>query len=409
MYKEDIMSLTTLDRRGITLLAIGHVFNDINQGAVPALLPFLAVERGLSYLAASGIVLAATVISAIIQPLLGLYSDQHPIPWLMPLGMLLGGLGIALAGVAPAYWMIIACVVVSGAGVASFHPESYRFANYVSGQQRATGMSMFTVGGNIGFALGPLCITAAVVTSGLAGTLVIMVPAVLMAGVLLHDLPRFAAFRPLRSEHHAITSPNVTTWSAFFRLTSVIIFRSMLYYGLLTFVPLYLIQVRHASIATANSALTLLSIAGAVGALITGYVADRIGQKPILLGSLAAIAPLLFGFLHTSGSLALICLALTGVAIVSSFTVAVVMGQAYAAAHIGLGSGITTGLAIGLGGMSTPVFGRIADHYGITFVLYILSVLPMIAAGVALTLPKIAKAQIAPDSMDKVAVTEQVL
>ncbi len=142
------------------------MLNDVNQGAIPALLPFFVTQRNLSYTAASGIVLTATVISAILQPFLGLYSDRHPILWLMPLGMLLGGLGIAISGTVSDYWMIIACMLVSGSGVAAFHPEGYRFANYVSREQRATGMSIFSVGGNLGFALGPLFMTAAILVLG---------------------------------------------------------------------------------------------------------------------------------------------------------------------------------------------------------------------------------------------------
>jgi len=150
--KEDAM-----DRRGLVFLAVSHMFNDVSQGAVPALLPFLVTERGLSYVAASGLVLAATVLSSLIQPFLGYYSDRHPIPWLMPFGVLVGGLGLALAGIAPTYWLLVACVLLSGLGVAAYHPEGSRFANYVSGQ-RAAGMSYFTVGGTIGFSLGRITV-----------------------------------------------------------------------------------------------------------------------------------------------------------------------------------------------------------------------------------------------------------
>ncbi len=189
------------DRRALAVLAVSHMFNDVSQGAIPALLPFLVVQRGLSYVAASGVVLAATVISSFIQPALGYYSDRHPLPWLMPLGVLTGGCGIALTGVAPSYWLIIASVLLSGMGVAAFHPEGSRFANYVSGQ-RASGMSFFTVGGTVGFALGPVMLTPLVLTFGLPGTLMMVLPALVVAIALVLELPRLVALRPPVAPSH---------------------------------------------------------------------------------------------------------------------------------------------------------------------------------------------------------------
>src|SRR5215207_5338093 len=182
------------------VLSSGHLFTDLNQGAVAALLPFLISERGLSLAAAGALVFAATVSSSLVQPLFGIFSDRTPIPALMPLGVLLAGVGMALVGVAPSYPLIFASVVVSGVGVAAFHPEAARFANYVSGARRARGMSFFSVGGNAGFALGPLVATPLVLVFGLPGTLFLALPAVLMGAVLLREMPRLLSFRPEPSE-----------------------------------------------------------------------------------------------------------------------------------------------------------------------------------------------------------------
>lgn len=376
-----------LDRRALALLAVGHMLNDVNQGAVPALLPFLVADRGFSYAAASGIVLAVTLISGITQPLLGLYSDRRPLTWLIPLGMLLGGLGIALTGIVTEYWVMIVCMLVSGAGVAAFHPESYRFANYVSRDQRATGMSIFTVGGNLGFALGPILLTGAVVVFGLPGTLVLAVPAAIYAGVLALNLKAIARFRPTRREIavHAQTHP--TRWWAFARLVAVIVLRTMVQYGLLAFVPLFLNRVRLVPIAEANAALVLISVSGALGSLLAGYLADRLGHRRILILLLFVITPVLLLFLSLSGLSSLVMLALAGMATAASFSVAVVLGQTYSESNLGVGSGITTGLAIGLGGLSTPLLGRMADLVGLGPVLFLLAFIPLLAALIALTLP----------------------
>ncbi|HLY49044.1 MAG TPA: MFS transporter, partial [Solirubrobacteraceae bacterium] len=187
--------LDGVDRRAMATLSAGHLFTDISQGAVPALLVPVIQAQHITIAAAEGLVLAATISSSVIQPLFGHLSDQRSLPWLMPLGPGLGGLGIALAGLAPTYWLTFAAIVLSGLGVASFHPEGSRFANYVSGHRRASGMSLFSVGGNLGFALGPVIVTPLVIAFGLHGTVFVLIPTWLMAAVLIHELPHLQRFR----------------------------------------------------------------------------------------------------------------------------------------------------------------------------------------------------------------------
>ncbi|MGH2930360.1 MAG: MFS transporter, partial [Solirubrobacteraceae bacterium] len=159
-----------LDRRAMAVLSAGHMLTDLGQGSVPALLPFLIVRDHLSLASASALILAATISSSVIQPLFGYFSDRRSLPWLMPLGPFLGGLGVGLVGIAPSYGWTVAAVLLSGIGVAAFHPEASRFAHYVSGARRSSGMSLFSVGGNVGFALGPALVTPLVLALGLHGT-----------------------------------------------------------------------------------------------------------------------------------------------------------------------------------------------------------------------------------------------
>ena len=218
-------------------LSAGHLFTDLNQGAVAALVPFLTAERGISLAAAGALVFAATVSSSIVQPLFGIFSDKKPIPALMPLGVLLAGCGMALVGVAPSYPLILLCVVASGIGVAAFHPEAARFANYVSGSGRARGMSFFSVGGNAGFALGPAVTTPLVLLFGLQGSLFLALPAVAMAAVLFHELPRMLTFRPEAVDSEGEMETEVPEhWGPFARMIGVVIVRSFVYFGLVAFV-----------------------------------------------------------------------------------------------------------------------------------------------------------------------------
>src|SRR4029077_19141255 len=178
----------------MAVLSAGHLFTDVAQGSIPALLPFLIVRDHLGYAAASALVLAATIASSVIQPSLGHLSDRRSLPWLMPLGPALGGLGVALAGLAPSYWLTFAAIVLSGVGVAAYHPEGSRFANYVSGSRRASGMSLFSVGGNLRFALGPVLLSPLLLVFGLPGTVFVLIPTLLMAAVLVIELPHLKRF-----------------------------------------------------------------------------------------------------------------------------------------------------------------------------------------------------------------------
>lgn len=374
--------------RAIGILSSGHLWTDVNQGAVPALLPFLIAEQKLSYVAAAGLVLAATVSSSIIQPFFGQYSDRHPMPWLIPAGVALAGLGLGLAGFAPNYPLLFMCIVLSGIGVAAFHPESSRFANYASGNKRASGMSFFALGGNIGFALSPLLISFLLVAFGLRGTLWIIVPAGIMALILVKEIPRLMAFRTSTTSRLSKQGNAPNNWSAFGRLTGVIAFRSFAYFGLLTFVPLYAAATFKMSKTDANIALSVMLVVGAAGTLLGGWLADRWGRRTVVVSAMALATPLVLGFAMTGNIVfGLIFLVLGGAAVIAPFNVTVVMGQEYLPANIGVAAGVTLGLSTGLGGIGATPLGMIADHFGLQAALIIIAVLPILGALLALTLP----------------------
>src|SRR3954451_4270170 len=181
--------MNDLDRRGLAFLASGHAVADLCQGAVPALIPFLIAERGYSYSAVGALLLFVTVGSSIIQPAFGAVSDRLSLAWLMPLGVALAAIGIGLAGVAPSFGLTAVAVGIGGLGVAAFHPEGARYANYASGSRRGTGMSLFSVGGNTGFALARVLITPAVLVFGRHGTLLVAIVPLLAAIFLMRELP----------------------------------------------------------------------------------------------------------------------------------------------------------------------------------------------------------------------------
>jgi FSR family fosmidomycin resistance protein-like MFS transporter len=372
----------------MSVLALGHMMADMCQGAIPALLPFLIHDRGYSYTQASALVLAATVSSSIVQPLFGHFADRRSLSWLMPLGVLIGTTGVALVGVLDPYGLTFAAIVLSGLGVAAFHPEGSRFAAYVSGDKRASGMSLFSLGGNIGFALGPVLVTPSVLAFGLHGSLLLVVPGLVAAIVIATQLPHLTAFRPPLADRRREAAELSADWSSFARLNGVIAARTFVFFGLLTFIPLYFVDELGQSDAAGNTALTVMLVGGAAGTALGGPIADRIGRRTVLLATLSLLPPLILAFHVAPPALATVVAFFVGMTTIATFAVTVVMGHEYLPGRIGMASGITLGLSIGLGGLGAPLLGLVADHWGLNTMLDVVTVLPLVGLALAFTLPR---------------------
>src|SRR5216684_3089641 len=188
------------DMRLLGFLALGHMVIDINQGSFPVILPFLKDALNLSYAATGMIVLAANITSSLIQPLFGYLADKTARRWLLPISVLLSAVGLGFLGLAPSYGAVLALVVITGFGVAAYHPEGYRTATQVAGDRKATGVSIFSTGGNIGIAVGPPLITLLLVSFGLPGTLGMLLPGLLVTVLLVTVLPGLSRPLPARAQ-----------------------------------------------------------------------------------------------------------------------------------------------------------------------------------------------------------------
>ncbi len=256
-----------LDRRGLATLASGHAAADLCQGSIPALIPFLVHQRGYSFGAAGVLLLVVTIGSSIIQPVFGALSDRLQLAWLMPVGVALAAVGIAGAGLFDSFALTCIVVGLGGLGVAAFHPEGARYANYASGDRRGTGMSLFSVGGNVGFALAPVLITPAVLLVGLSGTLIVAILPAIVAVVLAVELPKMKRRSSAAAKANAAgkSDRSEDQWGAFGTLAGVVSIRSGVYFGLQSFAALWLIHTYGVSEASGNVALAGMLFAGAVG------------------------------------------------------------------------------------------------------------------------------------------------
>jgi FSR family fosmidomycin resistance protein-like MFS transporter len=374
----------------MALLATAHLADDLNQSFIPALLPYLIVERHLSHQTAGTLVLCQAMSSSVIQPAIGHLADRRSMPWLIAVGLLLAGGGVAALGVLPTMPLLFLAALISGIGVAMFHPEAARFANWVAGDQKASGMRWFTVGGNLGFAVGPAFAVAAISLWGLHGTMAAAIPVALVAGVVLLELRRLATFIPNHVKQRK--SAGIDDWASFGKLSAFVIVRSMAYLGSIAFLPLYFVEVLHTSPAFGDVALVAYLLSGAFGTIAGGPIADRFGRKPVMLWSTGLTAVLFVAFVvltHGGGPLplALVLIVLTGFVLVASQASFVVLGQEYLPNRVGLASGVTLGLAVSLGGGLSPVLGAIADAHGVGASLLTISALALAGTLIAFTLP----------------------
>jgi len=388
---EQVPRRGSMDRTGLTMLATGHFVIDATVGAVPAMLPVFTAIYALSDLAASMILGASLLVSSAIQPVFGLLADRRPTPVFIWGGVAVAAVGLALSGLAGGYLGVLACIVGSGLGIAAFHPEAARVANQISGGRKATGLAWFMVGGNAGFAAGPLLAALFIPLLDAQATLVFLVPGAIVSAWLLYERGRLsvalAAPVPHPSGGHAPV-PRRQAWSVGL-LLFVTSMRTWTQFCLLALVPLLLVDDRGFSDQQAGFAVVAFSGAGAVGTIAGAWLADRVGGRRMLLWSLPVVSPLIAGFLLLDGAASIVSLGLAGFVLMASFSVTVMMAQDYLPGRLALAAGLMIGFgAIGSAPPGLALFGAIADAAGREPAIWGIALLPLLGAAVTLLLPE---------------------
>lgn len=376
-----------MDRAGIARLAGGHFMIDATVGAVPAMLPVFTAIYGLSDLGASMILATSLLVSSATQPLFGIVADRRATPAFLWGGVAVASVGLALAGLVAGYAGILACIAGSGLGVAAFHPEAARVANRLSPGRPATGLAWFMVGGNGGFAVGPLLVALAIPWLDARATLVFLVPGLAVALWLRHARRELTV--PVPAAHPAAPPPPPADVRGISLLLAVTSLRTWAQFGLLALFPLLLVNDRGLSDQQAGLTVAAFSAAGVVGTVAGAMLADRVGGRHLLVRSLPLAAPPAAVALVADGAVATIAFALVGFVLLSSFSVTVMMGQEYLPGRLALAAGLMIGFgAIGSAAPGLALFGAIADTAGRDVALWCIAALPALAGVVALFLPE---------------------
>ncbi|MEV4572024.1 MFS transporter [Nonomuraea jabiensis] len=360
------------------MLAAGHAAVDFYQGAVPALVPFLVAGRGYGYVAVSGIVLAATLLSSVVQPVFGVLTDRWRMPWLIPVSTLVAGAGVALGGVTDSYVLTWLAVALSGLGVAAYHPESARLARIASEGSHVR-MSWFSLGGTLGFASAPVLVTPLLAGWGLGASPFLAAPAVLGAVATLPAVRALAGGG--RAARAAAAVSGRDDWPSFVRLTLVIVLRSVVYVGLSAFVALYM-----GGGAAGAVALFVLFAGGAVGTVLGGRLAARWGRMRTMRLAYALAVPAVAGVVLAPGVVAYVFVAASSIALYAPFSLHVTLGQDFLPTRVGTAGGVTLGLAVSVGGLASPLVGALAEVTTLRAALACLIVFPALAWLLARTL-----------------------
>ena len=368
-----------------------HIASDLTQGAVAGLLPVFIAERHWSYATAGSLFLALNLSSSVVQPAFGFWADRKPRAWLIPVGLFMAGAGLALSGWMVSYHMVLVALAVAGTGVAAFHPAAAQALYAVAGTKRATAMGIFTTGGNVGFAIGPLLATGVLLIAGLRGSALLLIPVWLMAALVVMNLRRFsvrsgASLRHLANPSHGGSG---NSWGPFAALSAAIFCRSSAFVALNAFLAIYWVGALRQSRAAGGVALFLLLGAGALGTLLGGWLADRLGRKRVIASGMIVGGLLLFLVVGINrAAVAMPLLVPLGLAFFAPSSVLVTLGQEYLPDRVGLASGVTLGLSVTVGGLAAPLLGRIVDQHGFAAMFSVAGALALTAGLIATLLPR---------------------
>jgi FSR family fosmidomycin resistance protein-like MFS transporter len=368
------------------IISLCHLLNDSIQAIIPAMFPILEGSMGLSFTQLGLIAFALNMVSSVMQPVVGFYADKKPMPYALPIGLtssLLGILGLAFA---PSFLTILLSVIFIGLGSAIFHPEGSRVAYMAAGKRRGLAQSIYQVGGNSGQALAPLITALILVPLGQFGAIWFTIVAAIAVGLLTYIAIWYSrrlsitntASKPkteAKVKNEAISKSIIT---ALIIIIFLIFARSWYVSAISNFYTFYAIDKYHLTIAQSQVYIFIFLLMGAVGTFFGGPLADKYGKRNIIIISLLSALPLTIILPFVNATVSIILLALIGFVLMSSFSVTVVYAQELVPGKIGTMSGLTVGLAFGMGAIGSIALGAMIDFVGLTPTMISVALLPIV-------------------------------
>ena len=368
----------------LIIISVSHFLNDMIQSVVPAIYPIIKTKFGLSFAQIGIITLVFQMSSSILQPLTGLYSDRHPRPYALSIGMCFTLAGIIILAFAGHFLLLLLAVCTIGLGSSIFHPEASRVAQLASGGRKSLAQSIFQVGGNGGSAIGPLLAAAVVLPFGQEAISWFAIAAVAASAIMV----RVGSWYSMRLSYatrqpkQMIAKPSNLTGKQVKRallILVLLIFSKYFYVACITnYFTFFLIDKFGISVGASQLCLFAFLLAFAIGTVAGGMLGDKIGRKYVIWASILGAAPPALAMPFVSLPLTVLLAFLTGLIIASAFSSIVVYATDLMPGKLGLISGIFFGLMFGLGGLGSAFFGWLADQTSISFIFKVSALLPLL-------------------------------
>jgi MFS transporter, FSR family, fosmidomycin resistance protein len=367
-----------IDYPRIGLIAVGHLTNDIYGSIISSLMPYLVLAGKISTATAGFVLLAYLIGSSVLQPIFGLVSDTTGKRQFVTFGPLLVGLSAVAVSWASGTVTILLFAGLGGVGTAAFHPQAASMISGLSRNAKGWSMSLFATGGNVGYSFGPL-LAALIATAGLHWSVALIPPGLAVTYLLSRHAPEI-----VRSEERLdvgeLKAALRTAWRPLSLIVGIIAARSSVQFAMILFLPLYYYQ--HGLTAQLGSSLAFVfSFAGAIGGLIGGRLSDIYGRKLVLMLTLLLSCPVLLLALSSRGILAWPLFALSGALLIASNSITVVQGQEWLPGNTGIASGLTLGVGFGLSGVFITIYSNLAQHIGVTEVIFLSPLVALATVG----------------------------
>jgi len=367
----------------LAAISVSHLLNDMIQSLILAIYPLLQNEFSLSFTQIGLITLTYQITASLLQPLIGYYTDKHPQPYSLPVGMGFTLSGLLLLAVAQSFPVVLLAAALVGTGSSVFHPESSRVARMASGGRHGLAQSLFQVGGNFGASLGPLLAALIIAPYG-KGNVAWFSLAALLGIVVLLQISKWYRQQNLIAKTRGPVKSHVTllprkTVAMSLGILLILIFSKYFYLtSLSSYYTFYLIHKFGVSVQSAQIHLFVFLFAVAAGTIIGGPVGDKIGRKYVIWASILGVAPFTLLLPHASLMWTCVLRVIIGVILASAFSAILVFAQELMPGKVGMVSGLFFGLAFGMGGLGAAVLGYVADKTSIELVYQICAFLPLL-------------------------------
>lgn len=377
--------------RIIGAVALAHLINDLIQSVLPSIYPMLKDSYGLTFTQVGLITLTFQLTASLLQPWVGYYTDRHPKPYLLPMGMVCTLIGILMMSQVGSFPLILLAAGLIGIGSSTFHPEASRVARLASGGRFGLAQSTFQVGGNAGSAFGPLLAAAIIIPFGQGNVAWFGLFAV-FALLVLYRISRWYAnhlnlfkLKQGQAATHGLSKGRVISALV---VLGLLVFSKYFYMASLTsYFTFYLIEKFDLSVASSQLHLFLFLGAVAAGTFFGGPIGDKIGRKAVIWFSILGVAPFTLLLPHVDLFWTSILSVVIGFILASAFSAIVVYAQELVPGNVGMIAGVFFGLMFGFGGIGAALLGYLADIHGIEYVYFLCSFLPLLGV-LAIFLPR---------------------